>query len=536
MKKLFTFFIFLLGIMVFNSCKENVDQEEDYFTNGDVTAEKTNVKTYEIINLVSHDNLADRYQATMGSSSVELVKTSDSTLTFFVPDIPEGEHLLKFDLARINFKVIKTKEISANELITNLTQNFDTQVSLLNTSNPEEIADVNDVNQYKQEVISLFNSLKDNDKRQAVLFYEANKEIFKSFANETFTNLDASTTMKLQSDCPKTDFKSFYGCTAENLGNAAIGLKNSSKEFLQMLTLAGASAYLAPASFGLSAFGTTLALGTAGYLLYTEVRPAALHFKQSLYPFLNANWIFSKALFQSTTAVFQDQIGTSLNLKPKFGSITSIDGNVNSGTAFFINAMTFLKEYWNKLSSILGNFPAYKNTEQITTLNSNEIVISNISNSNVQYLGNTDQSVKFKSLSGKDEIFTYNIRVSKEGFVEEKVLTGKVLKASCDFNSILGAWRVEIVNTCYPNPDGTPSISDSYTMTLYEGGKRVSRFKDGSEYIGTYIVNAELCYFTYDNASPSFCNWPDAYFPNTPSYGNISSVCGGCLSLRHIKL
>src|SRR5690606_14136214 len=285
----------------------------------------------------------------------------------------------------------------------------------------------NGLNKYKQEVISLFNSLTDDEKRQKVLFYDANKDIFKSFANSTFTNLDASTTMRMQSECPRTEFKSFYGCTAENLGDAAIGLKNASKEFLKMLALAGISAYLAPASFGLSAFGTTLALGTAGYLLITEVRPAAIHFKHSLFPFLNANWIFSKALFQATTEVFQDQVSTSLNLTPKFRSLTSNDGNVNSGSGYFISAMTSLSEYWNKLTAIFGNFPTYKNTEEPTTLTTNEISISNISNSNVQYLGNTGQSVKFKSLSGNEENFSYNIRLSKEGFVEEKTVTGKVI-------------------------------------------------------------------------------------------------------------
>src|SRR5690606_17642357 len=228
---------------------------------------------------ISHKSLADKYNATFGSIAIELLKTSDSTLTFYVPDIAEDEASLKFDLATIKFNVTKTTEVNASQLITNLTQNFDEQVSSLNPSTPDEIAEVNGLNQYKQEVISLFNSLTDDEKRQTVLFYEANKDIFKSFANSTFTNLDASTTMRMQSECPRTDFKSFYGCTAENLGDAAIGLKNASKEFLKMLALAGISAYLAPASFGLSAFGTTLALGSAGYLLITEVRPAAIHFK-----------------------------------------------------------------------------------------------------------------------------------------------------------------------------------------------------------------------------------------------------------------
>jgi hypothetical protein len=479
----------ILCMSTINSCKK--DKIEDPIPNTDVTAQKTNVKTFEIINLITRENLANKYKATFGSAEIELLKTSDTTLTFYIPDIKAGEVILKFDLATIKFNVTETVEINATQLITNFTQKFDEQVSSLNPSTPDEIAEVNNLNQYKQEVFSLFNSLSDDEKRQAALFYEANKEIFQSFANSTFVNLDASTTMRLQSDCPRTDFKSFYGCSAENLGNAAIGLKNASKEFLKMLALAGVSAYLAPASFGLSAFGTTLALGSAGYLLITEVKPAALHFKHSLFPFLNANWIFSKALFQATTEVFQDQISTSLNLDPKYRSLTSSDGNVNSGSGYFINAMTSLSEYWNKLTTIFGNFPTYKNNEESTTLATNDVSISNISNSNVQYQGNIGQLVKFKSLSGNEENFNYKITVSKEGFVEEKTLTGRVL-AFTDSTAIYTASAIGSYTVIGPPAVGNGPNSRLY-CELQAGGNAI--------------------YTIYDDPS-----WPDGYSWNIGWY------------------
>lgn len=425
MKKIILLTFAIIGLSTINSC--NKDKDVDPVPNQGVTAEKTNVKTYEIISLITHVDLADTYSATFGSVVIELLKTSDSTLTFYVPDINEGEASLKFDLAELEFRVTKTVDVDPNQLITNITQNFEAQVGLLNPITQDEIAEVNSLSDYKQEVTSLFNSLTADEKRQAVLFYEANKEVFQSFADNTFANLDASTTMNKQSECPRTNFKSFYGCTAENLGSAAVGLASASKEFVTMLALAGISAYLAPASFGLSAAGTVLALGTAGYLLILEVRPAALHFKYSIFPFLKANWIFSKALFQVATEVFQDETSTSLNLEPKFRSITSSDGNINSGSGYFISAMASLSEYWSKLTSIFGSFPVYENSAESTNLASNEISISNISNTNVQYLGNTGQSVKFKSLSGNEEDFSYNISVAKEGFVEEKTLNGTVL-------------------------------------------------------------------------------------------------------------
>lgn len=445
MKK--TFIITLaLALITFNSCK---NEEETFVPKIDVVAQKRDVRTYEIVNIIARENLAGRYSATFGSVAVELLKTSDSTLTFFVPDVAPGEAQLRFDLATIDFNVTKTQEINSDQLITNFNKQFDAQLSLLDSSTDEEAAEVDDINEYKDEVIALFNSLSDDEKRQAALFYEANKDVFKSFANTTFTNLDASSSMRFQSDCPRTDFKTFYGCTAENLGNAAIGLKDASKEFLKMLALAGASAYLAPASFGLSAFGTTLALGTAGYLLITEVKPAAAHFRKSLTTFLKANWIFSKALFESTTEVFQDQISTSLNLKPKFRSITSNDSDVSAESGFFINAMSSLNEYWNKLAAVFGNAPVYRNTEEATTLDTKDVHVLSISNANVEYSGITGQALTFRSLSGKEEDFDFRVRVSKEGFVEEKTLKGRVIASDpCEDGSMTAPVITNVTLEC----------------------------------------------------------------------------------------
>lgn len=452
MKKIRMLVIAILGLALMNSCKkENESDSDSNVTNpvptGSLKPEKTDVKTYEIINLTVAKNLADKYIASFGSQSIELLKTSDSTLTFLVPEIAPGNVTLKCDLGTINFNILKTSEISTNQLFTSLNQNFDWQIGELQTSTPDQTQDINRIIQYKQEVVSMWNSLTDEQKRQAGLFYEANKEIFKTFSNSAYSILDASTTMKSQSTCPRTDFKTFYGCTAENLGDAANGLKLATKKFLEMVGMAGAMAgvaystsVLGPVAWGITAVGISLPAGAAAYLLVMEIAPAAAHLKQALIPFLEANWIFSKALFISAAQVFSDQAYINMNLMPKFRSLTASDGNVNSGSAYFINAMISLKENWNKLTAVFGNFPSFRNKEESATLSSTEVSISNISNSNVQYLGNNGQAVKFKSLSGKEEKFSYTIKVNKQGFSEEKTISA-TLSVVTDFQ-LTGYWRL----------------------------------------------------------------------------------------------
>ncbi len=426
MKKIILIIVGMLSLTTINSCKK----EKESISDKTVLAEKKNVKTYELIDLTTKQNLSNKYTGTFGAVTVELIKTSDTTLSFYVPDVAEGAATLKFDLASIDFNVSKTIALGADVVIANLNQKFDAQVQSLPASTPEEIADVKKLNDYRQEALALFNGLTEDQKRQALLFYEANKAEFQSYASSTFSNLDAPTTMQKQSECLRTNFREFYDCTADNLGEAATGLKKSSKDFLFMLTMAGASAYLAPASFGLSAFGTVLGGGTAAYLLFTEVIPASLHFKQALFPYLESRWVFSNALFDVVVADFQNQVSTGLNLKPAFRTLSAADGAIGSGIDYFIGAMKTLEEYWNKLTAVFGNYPVFKNEENTTTLATADIKITNVSNANVQYVGHTNQSVTFKSLSGKDETFTYKIQVSKQGFTEEKTLSANV-KVNC---------------------------------------------------------------------------------------------------------
>ncbi|KAA9332370.1 hypothetical protein F0P96_12925 [Hymenobacter busanensis] len=436
--------LFALLVLAGGCTKDPADPAQDAPDDKKLTAEKSNVGTYELVNLKATGPVAAaRYTATFGSLPVELVKTGDSTLTFFVPEVSIGEQYLQFEKSKVRFVVAQTKDTDPAQLVTNLTTTLDAQLVALNPNTPAEVAEVNAIKQQKQDVLTLFNSLTPAQKRQTALFYEANKGVFKAFTNNVAATLDGPTVFRTQgqSNCPRTDFKAFYGCTADNLASAAGDLKNSSKKFLEMLLLGGAAAYLAPASFGLSAAAATLALGTAGYLLITEVRPAALQFKRALWPFLEANWIFGKGLYLYTVSEFNNNANTDLNLKPAFRPVAEGDGQVNAGTARFLGAMSALKGYWAKLTAVFGAVPSYNNSTAATTLAASNITVSGISNPNVQLVSQTGQQVKFKSLSGQPETFSYHLKVTKEGFVEEKDLTGKVLAVAYNYKLQIGDYN-----------------------------------------------------------------------------------------------
>ncbi|PHK97294.1 hypothetical protein CGL56_17100 [Neolewinella marina] len=499
---------------------------KEEFSEG-ITAEKTSVSTFEIVSLVAAGNIRGQYTADFGGLPVQLMRTSDSTLTFYVPDVEVGTHFLEFDLARIRFSVQKTAAPSEAEFLAATNQRFERDLALLDPTTETEKAEVDSLKGYRKEVMQLFSGLTADERRQAISFYHANQAVFRTFAEGTFSILDAQTTMKRQSNCPRSDYKAFYGCTAGNLGNTAIALKDASKQFVEMLLLAGASAYLAPASFGLSTAGTALALGTAGYLLITEVRPAALRFKHSIFPFLAANWIFTQAVFEVVADEFVDNLSTELNLQPTFRSFTAQDGGLSAGSALLVRAMGNLRGYWNKLNRIFGSYPDFQQSETTVQLDSSDISITDISNPNVQLKKHTGESATFENKSRKEEKFSYTIRASKEGFTEEKVVQATIKPRTCEPDSLLGVWREEAYNTCYPNPDGTPAYAGTNTITVKSDGTVTYTYPDGT----TLALSARVYGCIIQYSSP----WGGGYFylrlQSHSQYGALQHG-DGCLSVR----
>ncbi|WP_418511458.1 hypothetical protein [Corallibacter sp.] len=429
--------IFTLIIVIGCSKDDNSLIVPEQPTEQNLAVEDNDVKTFEVVSVtVSNLELTNNtYQATFGNSEITLIKYDDNSLIFSVPEIEEGTYSLSLSLGTLQFNVTETQVSNTDEIIQNVFDNFSTDIGNLDNSDPFIANEITEAQSYNTEVLALYNSLSDEQKRQTAMFYEANKEVFENFKNDIITNLNGPTILSRtpQSDCPTSNNKAFYSCTAENLGNSAIALKNSSKEFLQILTLAGASAYLAPASFGLSAVGTFLGLGTAAYIYMTEVRPHFIQFKSSLRSFIGANWILTQETFLDVLEEFNSESEASLNVTPNFRSMNSNDSGISQETGFFITSLNTLNGYWTQLTALFGNPINYQETSENVYFDSNsdQITITNISNSNVELESLSGQNVSFKSLSGDDESFSFDVEITKEGFSETTTINANVLNDPC---------------------------------------------------------------------------------------------------------
>jgi len=483
--------LFAAAVLAFAACSKEKNNGVDETPDGpQIEAAQKHVSTFQIVQVLAKGNVAPKYTGSFDEVPVELIKSSDTTLAFVVPDVNPGTAILKIGSSTLDFTVSKTPETGVTEFTEFITNRYSADIASLPSATPEQIEQIEEIKALKDEVLNLFNSLSADLKRQTVMIYEANKEVFQNFRSAMITDYDAPIVFGLQSGCPRTDFNSYYSCTASNLAASALQLRDASKAFLGMVMVAGISAYMAPASLGVALVGASLSMGVAAMLFVVDILPAVKTFMNATGEFLGANWIFTKALFGSITdLVFKDQINTDLGLKPAFRTINENDGPVNEGTGRFISAMNQLSGYWEKMESAFGKFPGFRNQESATTLTTGEVTVSNISNPKVQYLGNQGQAVRFKSLSGNEESFSFHVKVIKEGFSEEKTLNGTVVplpdSTAIFEQACVGNWTVTNVES------GT-----SYQMTLNAGGSGI--YHPSNIAIRWEIVKSAGKYYLYE--------------------------------------
>lgn len=462
--------ILMVALWGLNSCKNNKESDNLSST---LTVTTTDVNAFEIVSILLQTDFSDKHSGSFDDQKIDLLKTSDTTLSFMIPDVKPGKHWLKTEFGNIEFTVISNKVVVASETIGALSSNFDVKIGEFNPVDSDGLALKDSLIKRKIETINLFNSLSEKDKQLACQIYEANIQPVND-CNIAINNLiNAETVLRRggQSDCPTTDYKGFYDCTANNLGTAAMEIKPIARKFIEMLGCAGAMyltaqgmSALGPAAIGIAAVGISVPMALATYMLFVDLAPAVGKLWNAAGPFLKANWILSKEMFNNANTDFMDDVATSLKLKPAFQSLSATTVNVTAGTVYYHNAMNALNGYLIKLKALFGESPTYQNSSEPTTLNSNEIDVSNISNSNVQFVGNSGEALRFKSLSGQEESFNYKITVNKEGFSVSSNLSGTV-KPIIDSTAYytqqcIGSWIV----------DNLESTSPAYTLEVYADG------------------------------------------------------------------
>ncbi len=420
----------LFSLLLFYGCNSEDDSNDAVVKENVVATASKEVKTYQLISLsrIKEVSLSQAYKADFGGEEIKITKNSDSTLVFSVPNVENGKHVLTFDLGSITFNVERTFVEDESGLIANVFASFDVELENVTTASSEE---KEQARVFKDNVLSLFNSLSAEEKHQTTMYYESNKAVFHQFKENLYYNLNGSTTLKArQTECSIYPSRAFYDCTSENLSESLGEMNEALKTQKDMLVAAGVSAILilnpATSLVGLAVSGVSLAM--AGYLFMLEVKPAWLKLKGDIGPFLEARFILlPEGLFLLIRDQFISDVSMDSNIDAELRSIDSDDENLSEEVGGFISSLNALRGYWDNVKKVFGDMPDYTEGVEAIDLETDEIIISGISNANVELISQSGEYIKFKSLSGTNEDFSYTITVNKNGFIESKTINASVI-------------------------------------------------------------------------------------------------------------
>jgi hypothetical protein len=416
----------ILAMMV-SDCKkkEEVPVEEVPVTTdpAKLNAEKTNVKTYEITSITYHGTLQNEYTGSFGGKEVKLLKTTDSTLVFCVPEVASGTHKLQIDLGSVDYSVTETTPRQPDEVLTSVLTTFDAEIQLTNPT-PEQVTMISDAKVFKDSVVTLFNKLTADEKRQVALMYEANKAVFIQFRESVKQNFGLRQSNASQADCGGLIGLAAYDCAADNLGTSAKDLKACTRKFVEFALFAGLAAKLSAATAGLAISGFALSSAAAAYILLVEIRPALIRFRTSLTTYLGTAWVYAGDALSNMSTGFSSEAFSDLGVKYFQRPLNALDKSISAKVNYFVTQFENLKTDWNKITYALGLIPEYKSGTTQAALTSTEVSISGISNSKVQLQAVNGQQAKFKSTSGADETFNFNISISRNGFSDSRQVNG----------------------------------------------------------------------------------------------------------------
>lgn len=198
MKKTFLAILLVFSIVTIESCKKDKETEFEQapgtINTATIIAEKFNYKTSEIgvIEVVDYELTAESYEGAIGGVATSFFTLADNKLSFVIPDLSEGEHIL-------------TLSFGSNELTLNISNpsfsgtSTDRLASFIDFNNQEMIA-INDeivldsmlsldaafvseqakIDQLYNDIVAALNNLSDADKVIAANFIDANEELFEN--------------------------------------------------------------------------------------------------------------------------------------------------------------------------------------------------------------------------------------------------------------------------------------------------------------------------------------------------------------------
>lgn len=496
-------FTLLIGILATTVLSSGCNAIDDLFSGDEdevvVYASKYEVRPFDAVEITVENVLVDAAEldGTINGSAVKLRNYEDK-LIFMVPDLPQGEAYLTFEInnqpLEVAFNVLPLPAVNDPvSYIGSFVEEQQTQIAA-NISSIEQLVSADQQKVFNEELQRITQLLADvetklqtataAEKLQAAQFIEVNKSDITQLNQAVNDYLNA--VRQLSQGKSIYDNESAFNTAYAKFVSARIKLISEARKIIGW-TATGA---LAGSWFPAIGTGLGAALG-AGYgignfLIALQADNIATDKLLDFESIVEDIEVGNKATLQFTnklkkTVTFKGNYH-NLNAQYSNSSMSNIQNfasylNVFRGLFDDINA--FLSDVLQIRPKVLSELTAVKTANR--TIHANYLSVSAISNNKVSVAVQNDDGdfkLTFSTEEATDQDFTFQLKYAFNGFSEQEITVDASLSVNADpllgvweattiEGETIGVWHTNYYNEC-PNIIGGEHVTELYTWEFTE--------------------------------------------------------------------
>lgn len=484
---MYKYLLLLLIIFAF-SCKEE-NEKPNVQSKFILTLDNNKLLPYQIVHFKSDNIPFEENEIAIGSDTYYLYKTSDSTLSFILPELSIGIYTISspdYEDFEIEVKEHQNYDLSS---LTSIFQSKEEELS--SKINNPGYSNINIENKIKfsEDLANLLINLSNQNKELFLKYYHANINIFSDFIDDIINERDENYIFELENRiCEGENYKEFYNCTHEKFANIynrlnAGLIKLNLNLNLQSILNPNNNWLEKPHNWNENDSKFNI-LGLSLYSLINRINTDISTFNRNTYSLSSRQIILSNKTFEGVKTKYTSNKYDDLDIFPYFATY-NIDSNYYfENTLLLHKSKKDYEEIAGRLTNFTDSIP--KNVFHIDDnflVKDIEVKAENISNPNVEWTGSNGKSIMFRNNTETEQSFTYDLVYKSQG---QEVR--KNINATITYHLNKGIDSVQIGNQFWSRKN--------LEVRTFRNGDSIYFCRDGSEWAKYNNMGLPTCAYT----------------------------------------
>lgn len=485
MKKIILFFGIIFLVL---SCKEE-NEKPSVQSKFILTLDNNELLPYQILHFKSDNIPFEENEIAIGTDTYYLYKTSDSTLSFILPELAKGKHTISspdYEDFEIEVKEHQNYDLaSLTSIFQSKEEELESKMNFPGYFNDK----IENKIKFSKDLSNLINNLSNQDKELFLEYYHANIDIFSDFIDDIINERDENYIFELENRiCEGENYKEFYNCTHEKFAHIYNRLNTGLINFnlnLNLQTILNPNNNWLEKPHNWSESDSKLnILGLSLYSLLNRINTDISTFNRNTYSLSTRQIILSNKTFEEVKTKYTSNKYDDLDIFPYFATY-NIDSNYYfENTLLLYKSKKDYEEIAGSLINITDSIP-----KNVFHLDDNflvkdiEVKAENISNPNVEWSGSKGKSIMFRNNLETEQSFTYDLIYKSQG-QEVK----KKINATITYHLNKGIDSVQIGYQFWSRKN--------LEVRTFRNGDSIYFCKDGSEWAKYNSMGLPTCAYT----------------------------------------